>query len=174
MIKKVKKACGYFLYVFLCGWLPHYQLHYKWPISNKLRRLAAKLMFEYCGRNVDIGRKISFSQNISLGSNSGIGDNAYFIGKTSIGENVIIAANCAFIASAHEFKRVNIPIKKQGCSEKGIVIGDDVWIGYNVIILDGVNVGTGSIIAAGAVVTKDVEPYTVVGGVPARKIKSRK
>ncbi len=64
MIKKVKKACGYFLYVFLCGWLPHYQLHYKWPISNKLRELAAKLMFEYCGSNVDIGRKISFSQSI--------------------------------------------------------------------------------------------------------------
>ncbi len=118
MIKKVKKACGYFLYVFLCGWLPHYQLHYKWPISNKLRELAAKLMFEYCGSNVDIGRKISFSQSISLGSNSGIGDNAYFIGKTSIGKNVIMAANCAFIASTHESKRVDIPIKKQGGNEK--------------------------------------------------------
>ena len=56
---------------------------------------------------------------------------------------------------------------------KEINIGNDVWIGLNVTLLDGVNIGNGSIIAAGAVVTKDVLPYSIVGGVPAKLIKMR-
>ena len=59
-MKKIKKAIGYILYV-LTSWLPHYQLHYSWPITTNIRRLAAKMMFDYCGEKVDIGRKISFS-----------------------------------------------------------------------------------------------------------------
>lgn len=172
-MKKIKVALGYFIYVLLGSWLPHYQLHYSWPISNKIRLLSAKLMLEKCGRNVDIGRRISFSRGISLGENSGIGDEAYFIGKVVIGANVMMAARCAFIASAHSYQRTDIPMREQQGEEKQIVIGDDVWIGYNVIILGGVTIGTGTIIAAGAVVTDNVEPYSIVGGVPAKLIKKR-
>jgi len=74
----------------------------------------------------------------------------------------------------HRFDRIDIPMIEQGNTEpKPVVIEDDVWIAARSIILPGVTIGKGAVIAAGAVVTKDVPPYTVVGGVPARKIKLR-
>jgi len=76
--------------------------------------------------------------------------------------------------SNHRFDRTDIPMIDQGNTEpKAVVIEDDVWIAARAIILPGVRIGKGAVIAAGAVVTKDVPPYTVVGGIPARKIKSR-
>ena len=74
----------------------------------------------------------------------------------------------------HETRKTDIPMCKQGVTKvKGVTIGNDVWIGTRVIILPGVTIGDGAIIEAGAVVTKYVMPYTVVGGNPARKIKDR-
>ena len=170
---KIKKAIGYLLYVFFGSWLPHYQLHFNWPISNRIRKISAKLMFDRCGRNVDIGRKVSFSQRISVGNDSGIGDENYFIGEVIIGDNVMMGARCAFIASSHNISRIDVPMKYQGGIEQKIVIGNDVWIGHGAIILGNVRIGDGAIIAAGAVVTKDVNSYTIVGGVPAEFIKRR-
>ncbi|MNG32136.1 Virginiamycin A acetyltransferase [compost metagenome] len=76
-------------------------------------------------------------------------------------------------AENHVFSDKTKPIKEQGIYRQGITIEDDCWIGSNVTILDGVTIGTGSVVAAGAVVTKDVPPYSVVGGVPAKIIKER-
>jgi maltose O-acetyltransferase len=73
----------------------------------------------------------------------------------------------------HKFDAIDIPIRKQGKSYHKTYIGDDVWIGANVIILAGVKVGSHSVIAAGAVVAHDVEEFSVVGGVPARILKKR-
>ena len=73
----------------------------------------------------------------------------------------------------HNFELLNTPIRMQGHSIKNISIDDDVWIGANAVILGGVNIGRGAIVAAGSVVSKDVPPHTVVGGVPARTIKMR-
>ena len=173
ILMKIKKGVGYLLYVALGSWLPHYQLHYHWPLSNAIRRLAVNLMFDRCGSNVDVGRKISFSSKISIGDNSGIGDEAYFIGPVVIGSDVMMGARCAFIGSTHGFERIDIPMRQQNGVEEEIHIEDDVWIGYGATILGGVSVGRGSIIAAGAVVTKDVKPFTIVGGVPASVIKER-
>ena len=172
-MNKVRQGIGYLIYIFIGSWLPHYQLHYSWPISNAIRRASAHLMLAECGKKVDIGRHISFSSNISLGDRSGIGDNAYFNGSVSIGSDVMVGPNCAFIASNHNFKRIDIPMNKQGGIEKPITIGNNVWIGYGVIILAGVTVKDGAVIAAGSVVTKDVDENTVVGGVPAKCIKKR-
>ena len=72
---KITKPIGYVLYV-ITSWLPHYQLHYSWPITTAIRRIAAQLMFDKCGKHVDIGRKISFSSHFSLGDRSSVGDNA--------------------------------------------------------------------------------------------------
>ena len=78
------------------------------------------------------------------------------------------------MTSSHKFDRIDIPMCEQGdMSPKKVVIGSDVWIGARVIILPGVQIGSGSIIGAGAVVTKDIPPFSVVGGVPAKVIKSR-
>lgn len=169
---KITKPIGYVLYVITSG-LPHYQLHYSWPITTAIRRIAAQLMFDKCGKHVDIGRKISFSSHFSLGDRSSVGDNTYILGKVSIGNDVMMAANCAFIASNHNTKRLDIPMNQQGGTDAPIIIGDDVWICYGSTVCAGVTVGDGAIIAAGSVVTKDVPPYAVVGGVPAKIIKSR-
>src|SRR5260221_345194 len=88
-------------------------------------------------------------------------------------KNVSIANNCKFVNPDHICTDWRKPIGLQGKPQPKIVIEDDVWIGINAIILPKVTIGRGAIIAAGAVVTKDVEPYAVVGGVPARLIKYR-
>ena len=74
----------------------------------------------------------------------------------------------------HNYERLSLPIRKQGESRKGIIIEDDCWIGAGSTILNGVTVGQGSVIAARLVVTKDVESFSVVAGVPAQLIKRRK
>lgn len=173
ILRKINKPLGYMLYVSTC-WLPHYQLHYTWPITNMIRRLSGKLMFDYCGKKVDIGRKISFSSRFSLGDRSSVGDNTYILGKVTIGNDVMMAANCAFIASNHNISRTDIPMNQQGGSDEPIVVEDDVWICYGSTICAGVHIGKGAIIAAGAVVTKNVPEYTIVGGVPARVLRKRK
>jgi acetyltransferase-like isoleucine patch superfamily enzyme len=78
------------------------------------------------------------------------------------------------IGANHRFDDLSRPIAKQGLVRKSVVIEDDVWIGGRVNILAGVTVGRGSVVAAGAVVTHDVPPYSVVAGVPAKVIKTRK
>ncbi|GHN23883.1 acetyltransferase [Lactobacillus delbrueckii] len=168
----IKKAIGYAIYV-LTSQLPHYQLHYKWPITTAIRRFSAKMMLDECGENVDIGRKISFSQHVTLGDRSSIGDESYILGKLVIGKDVMMASRCAFIGSNHNHDRIDLPMNLQGGTDLPIYIDDDVWIGYGCIITAGVHVGKGAILAAGAVVVKDVPEYAIVGGVPARVLKYR-
>jgi acetyltransferase-like isoleucine patch superfamily enzyme len=114
---------------------------------------------------------------ISIGPNCFIGHNSFlqaFRGtKIEIGKNVLIASGTNIIASNHNFSSINEPIKTQDEKGIGIIIEDDVWIGANVTILDGIKIGKGSVIAAGSVVTKNIEPYSIAGGIPARQIKSR-
>ena len=174
MKEKIKKGLGYILYVFIGSWLPHYQLHYSWPISTFIKRISAKLMLEKCGTAVDIGRHISFSSKVSLGDRSSIGDYTHINGELHIGNDVMMSPNCAFLASNHKFNRIDIPMNQQGGESIPIYIEDDVWIGYGVIVTAGVHIGKGTVVAAGSVVTKDIPPYSIVGGVPARLIKVRK
>jgi acetyltransferase-like isoleucine patch superfamily enzyme len=118
---------------------------------------------------------------LSHGGDIVIGDdcsvNPYSIlyghGGLKIGDKVRIASHTVIIPGNHKFGRVDIPIFRQGVTMKGIVIDDDVWIGANCTILDGVSIGKGAVIGAGSVVTRDVEPFSVVAGVPARVITTR-
>ena len=111
---------------------------------------------------------------MTLGDYSGIGVNAKIYGTCVIGKYVMMGEDCTIITRNHAFQRTDIPMMYQGFEEeKPVYIGDDVWIGDRVTILPGVHIGNGCIIAAGAVVTEDVEPYTIVGGVPAKKIRNR-
>ncbi len=77
------------------------------------------------------------------------------------------------ITNTHNFENCDIPMRTQGLKNISVTIEDDVWIGSRVIILPGIKIGKGSIIGAGAVVTKDVPEYSIVGGVPAKLIRSR-
>lgn len=86
----------------------------------------------------------------------------------------MMGTDVTIITRNHRFDRTDIPMMEQGFEEeRPVYIGNDVWIGDRALILPGVHVGDGSIITAGAVVTKDVPPYSIVGGVPARKIRNR-
>lgn len=111
---------------------------------------------------------------IKIGSDSLIGEYSVIRGQggVEIGDRVYTSPFTQIIAVNHVFDDPNRPFVKQGITAEGIVIEDDVWLGAGAIITDGVRVGKGAVIAAGAVVTKDVPPHTVVGGVPARPIKT--
>jgi len=111
---------------------------------------------------------------IKIGRDSLIGEYSVIRGQggVSIGDRVYTSPFTQIIAVNHVFDDPNRPFVEQGITAEGIIIEDDVWLGAGVIITDGVRVGQGAVVAAGAVVTKDVPPHTVVGGVPAKLIKS--
>lgn len=123
----------------------------------------------YLHENVQIR---SFMYEISIGEGTTINRNTCILANCRIGKFVSIAPNVVIVGSNHNYKEHSL-IKKQGLSSKGIEIGDDVWIGANATILDGVSIGDGCVVAAGAVVTKSIPNYSVVAGVPATIIKSR-
>lgn len=110
-----------------------------------------------------------------LGNNVGIGVDCHIHCDIEIGSNVLIASCCAFLNSDdHNHKLVGKTIWDSGRGDKyKIIISDDVWIGHGAIILTPAKVGRGAIVSAGSVVVKDVPPYSIVGGVPARVISWR-
>lgn len=114
--------------------------------------------------------QLCIGDNFALNSNSQIGAAG---GIIEIGDNVMIGPSCILRAADHGHSRVDIPMREQGHIGGKIIIEDDVWIGANCTILKDVRIGKGAIVAAGCVVTKDVEPYTIVGGVPNRLLKKR-
>ncbi len=146
----------------------------KW--GNYLKNLFARGAFECVGKGTNWGKKLSIPPDFRIGNNSGVGDRAMIGFAVAIGDNVMIGKDLKIFTSNHNTKRTDIPMCKQGfCPISPLTIGNDVWICDSVIITPGCSsIGDGSIIAAGAVVTSDVEPYTVVGGNPARVIKRRK
>lgn len=140
-----------------------------------IRRICGKLMLRSCGKKVNIEKNAVFSGKVSLGNFSGIGINAKIYGECIIGDYVMMGTDCTIITRNHRHHRTDIPMMKQGFEEtEPVVIEDDVWIGDRVVICPGVHIGKGSIIAAGAVVTRNVPEYSIVGGVPAKVIKYRK
>jgi len=144
-------------------------------IHKRIRYFFCKPLFKSFGVNVDIGNKVTFfnSRECTIGSNSGIGAWSS-IGTVKIGDNVMMGTHCLIISQNHRFNNVEIPMCQQGFQEdRPVIIDDDVWIGSRVIILPGVTVQRGSIIGAGAVVTKDVRSYSIVGGNPAKIIGTR-
>jgi acetyltransferase-like isoleucine patch superfamily enzyme len=111
---------------------------------------------------------------IKIGKNSLIGEFSVIRGQggVQIGDRVYTSPFTQIIAVNHVFDDPKRPFAEQGITAEGIIIEDDVWLGAGAIITDGVRVGKGAVVAAGAVVTKDVPPHTVVGGVPAKLIKT--
>lgn len=158
---------------------------------RKTRNLYAKILRKiYIHKFAECGEKVTFSpensviiySHVHLGNDVHIGPKAYFsasIAHIFIGNKVLFGPSVAIRGGDHVF---DIPGKfiyditdaeKRPEDDKDVHIEDDVWVGQNVIILKGVTVHRGSIIGAGAVVTKDVAPYCIYGGVPAKKIKNR-
>jgi galactoside O-acetyltransferase len=165
-----------------------------------LRRWYWSRRMSSCGKRLRVGNGVNFisPENISLGDdvrflgdnllsalqgvitlgnnvwiNIGVSIGANYGGEIHIGSDVLMARNVSIRANTHKYDRVDIPIGKQGHDIGVVVIGNDVWIATGVYIGPGITVGDGAVIGANAVVLRDVEPYTIVGGVPARFIKKR-
>lgn len=157
-----------------------------------IKKLYHLYLYYFKWRKYTIGRNLHASRLVVLWAkhNIVIGDN-FYIGRYSqiecdakIGNNVIFA-NCVALVGRydHNYMQIGTPIRlssqirDDNYNWKGInsnvTIEDDVWVGYGAIVLSGIRIGKGSIIAAGSVVTKDVEPYSIVGGNPAKLIKHR-
>jgi acetyltransferase-like isoleucine patch superfamily enzyme len=137
------------------------------------------------GGTIEIGDNCHIFENVIIatyGGNIKIGNYTsinpfcvlYGHGNLTIGNDVRIATHCVFITANHVYANLHTPIRKQGLTKIGIEIEDNVWLGAGAKILDGVTVKKNGIIAAGAVVNKNVESGEVVGGVPAKLIKVRK
>ena len=148
--------------------------------GKKILMYIIRPLFKGYGKNVTFNPSDNFSYStISLGNDVYIGPGANFSSITSItiGNKVMIAPNVIIRGGDHNTQEIgsymfDVKIKLPE-NDLPINIEDDVWIGSGAIILKGVTIGTGSIVAAGAVVKKDVPPYTIVGGVPAKILKYR-
>lgn len=159
-----------------------YKIYVHFPASYAHIQLGQKAIRGWCaskimrttGKNINIEKGVLFSSKCSIGNNSGIGVNCAVHGECFIGDNVMMEPNCVIHTVNHRFDRIDIPMNQQGESEtKPVIIGDDVWLGSNVIILPGVKIGSHAIVGAGSVVTKNVPEYAIVGGNPAIVRKSR-
>lgn len=163
---------------------------------NNFRRILTKLRDWYLvnlqwrhyrfGKNFHAGRNVILwaKDIIDIGDNCYIGRNSQIETNIKIGNDVLIANNVAFIGKYdHNYQeigstiRYSSQIRDQDYDWKGIdetiTVENDVWIGFGSIVLSGITIGTGSIIAAGSIVTKDVAPYSIYGGNPAKYIANR-
>jgi acetyltransferase-like isoleucine patch superfamily enzyme len=140
-----------------------------------LRRVLAQKIFRHCGEGVIFHHNVLFSK----GSNISVGDfsliNRYVMlddrADVNIGSFVMVAAGVTIETHTHPFDDFTLPIAYAGRSSIPVTVGDNSVIGYNAVLMAGVNVGYRCIIGANSVVTKDVPDYTVAGGVPAKAIK---
>ncbi len=147
------------------------KIHVTWPHKVRLG----------CGCHLEHGIWFKYDGIYSPGTAITIGDRV-FIGSgcefnvrhsVSVGSESLIASGCRFVDHDHGMQR-GVAMKAQPCPGAPITIGRDVWLGCNVVVLKGVSVGDGAVVAAGAVVRADVPAYEIWGGVPARKIGERR
>jgi len=148
---------------------------------------VGKISFNWVN-NVTIGKDSKVLDGVILGIGSGfnehntitIGDRAYIghnvhincTNKVTIGHDVMIAAGSKLLDVGHNYE-LGMPMNIQPVVSKSITLEDDVWLAANVVVLPGITIGKGSIVAAGSVVTKSIPPYEIWGGVPAKFIKNR-
>lgn len=140
----------------------------------KVRQLLVSSYLKSCGKELRVKKGAEISPNAQVGFKSELGTRCLVQANVEIGNHVIMGPDIKIYSRNHKAERIDIPIQAQGKHYLKTKIGNDVWIGANVIITAGVTVGNHSIIAAGSVVTKDVADYSVMGGVPAKLIKTRK
>ena len=146
-----------------------YALFFPW-----MRGVLVKAYIKQCGKRPRVKKGAEISPNATIGDYSELGTRCMIQANVSIGNNVIMGPDVKIYSRNHQYDRLDIPIQQQGKNYYKTTIANDVWIGANVIITAGCTIGNHVIIAAGAVVTKDVPDYAIVGGVPAKTIGTRK
>ena len=110
---------------------------------------------------------------VKIGRSVQIGPGVCIYGRVEIGDDCMLGPNVVLAAGGHGIASREVPMMRQAAEMKGILIGRDVWIGANSVVRDGVTVGEGAVIGALSMVTHDVEPYAIMAGNPARKLRER-
>lgn len=145
-------------------------------IGIVIRYILLKTLAKSCGNNVSIKQYVILENmhNISFGDNVSVHSFSYMegAGGIEIGNDVSIAHSTSILSVNHTWDNLDVPIKYNPIERAPVKICDDVWIGCGCRIMSGITIHSRSIVAAGAVVTKDIEANTIVGGVPAKKIKN--
>lgn len=140
------------------------------------RAAACKRLFRVAGQRINVEKGANFytGWEIELGDDSSLGINCMIPYDLKVGNDVMMGPEVVIVGENHKWARTDIPMRLQGYEKfKPVRIEDDVWIGARAIILPGLTISKGAIIAAGAVVTKDVPPYAICAGNPARIIRFR-
>jgi maltose O-acetyltransferase len=121
------------------------------------------------------GARINYPRGMSVGRNLHLNGGTFIDarGGLTLGNDVLVGPNAVLLTSQHHWSDPSLPIVLQGHELAPTAIGDDVWIGANAVVLPGLHIATGSVVGAGAVVTEDTQPYTIVAGVPARVVGNR-
>ena len=173
MRKLVSYVC-LFLYYAIARHLPGSDLPYSFG-SKYIRRFLCRRIFKKAGKNINIehGAFFGSGRDIEIGDNSGLGLNCRVTGPLKIGRDVMMGPDVMIFTQNHEAGSLDKPMIQQTAPKEPVEIGDDVWIAARAIILPGVKIHRGAIVGAGAVVTRDVPEYAVVGGNPARIIRYR-
>ena len=173
----LRRNFWYIFYYFFAQHLPaSYRYLYIGKFAKFCRAVSCKRIFRKCGRNVNIEKGANFytGWELEIGDYSSLGINSMLPYDLKVGKDVMMGPEVIVIGENHKFDDLKLPMRLQGMKEYSPVrIEDDVWIGARAIILPGIKIGKGAIIAAGAVITKDVPPYAICGGNPARIIKYR-
>lgn len=169
-----------FWFIFYYWFARHLPVSYKYHIlgraSKYLRQVACTHLFHKAGKNVNVEQGADFDSGwlVEIGDHSSIGIRCKIPADLQIGNNVMMGPEVMIFGPNHKSDDITIPIQHQGYeATRPVTIADDVWIGARVIILSGVAVGKGAIIGAGAVVSKDVPPYAICVGNPARVVRFR-
>lgn len=161
--------------IFKKGWQRYMLYHVGLVPSHHIRRFVYKSLGAEIGKNVTFNFRTELRglHKLKIGAGTIVGDNALLAAQRglTIGENVNISSNVSIYSGAHDHR--DPYFRSTPRTTRPITIGNRVWISSNVIILTGVHIGEGAVCCAGCVVTKDVEPYAVVAGVPAKKIGER-
>ncbi|EEZ49255.1 acyltransferase [Neisseria gonorrhoeae] len=135
-------------------------------VGRRVRSFLARRVSPHIGRGVNIERGAYVFPDTVLGDGSGIGANCEICRGLVVGKNVMMGPECLLYSTNHKFDRENK--RFEGYTEiRPITLEDDVWPGRRVIVMAGVTVGRGSVVGAGAVVTKDIPPYSLAAGNPA-------
>lgn len=173
LLKRIKKYLCRKLYYCVARRLPSSEGAHG-GVYKKIRYFFASRCLDNCGKNVNFEHGARFDSDASIGDNSGIGINCLVAGRAAIGNDVMMGPECILYSRNHAHGSIDVPMNRQGFEEERPVrVGDDVWFGARVIVLPGVSIGSHCIIGAGAVVTKDVPDYAIVGGNPARILRMR-
>jgi acetyltransferase-like isoleucine patch superfamily enzyme len=141
----------------------------RWLLYKVLCRRLAGFCYIYPGA------RLSHVYGMSIGRNFHVNAGAFLYGRggLTIGDHVMVGPNAVIVTSQHRWDDPRLPMVLLGHQMAPVTIGSDVWIGANAVVLPGIRIAEGTIVSAGAVVTQDTQPFTIVGGVPARTIGER-